>query len=181
VPPGGASRRHDMSVLTTALVRLYPRDWRVRYGAEMSEMLASERLTLRTATDLVAGAIDARLNPQVAPAGPVRGAKGCTMTARMFQCSPAGVTKADNVRSAGWMIGGSLAMVVVSVTLQATLGRNSFSEALLYGAFPAALMLSSECTYFKPYSRAARLTLSVGGASLILLMMWVSVLIGDRI
>jgi hypothetical protein len=103
------------------------------------------------------------------------------MTTRMFRCSPQGLTKADQVRSASWMIGGSLGMVLVSMLLQSTLGRNSFSEALMYGAFPAALMLSNECTYFKPYSRTARLTLSLGGALVIIMMMWVSVAVANRI
>lgn len=169
-----------MAWLASALIRLYPREWRGRYGLEIAEMIAAERLTLRSATDLVAGAIDARLNPQLAPAA-ASGAKGHTMTTRMFQCSPPGLSKADQLRSAGWMIGGSLGLVLTSITLQATLGRNAFSEALLYGAFPAALMLSNECTYLKPYSRAVRLTLSIGGAVLILLIMWASVAIGGRI
>ena len=79
------------------------------------------------------------------------------------------------------MVGGSLAIVVASLGLQAAIGRNSLSEALLLGAFPAALMLSNEPTYLRPYSRAARLTLSIGGAALILLVMWASVAISDRI
>ena len=170
-----------MSVLATALIRLYPRDWRGRYAAEMAEMLAAERLTLRSATDLVAGAIDARLNPQRAATGPSGAVKGCTMTTHMFRCSSAGLSKADQLKSAAWMIGGSLALVSTSLALQVAIGRNSLSEALLLGAFPAALMLSNEPTYFKPYSRAARLTLSVGGALLILLMMWASVMLADRI
>jgi hypothetical protein len=43
------------------------------------------------------------------------------------------------------------------------------------------LMLSNECLYFKPYSRAARFTLSLGGAVFIILMMWGAVLLGNRI
>lgn len=50
------------------LIRLYPRAWRQRYGAEMCELLAQDRFTLRAATDLLAGAIDARLYPQQMPA-----------------------------------------------------------------------------------------------------------------
>jgi hypothetical protein len=169
-----------MSVLAAALIRLYPRQWRGKYGAEMTEMLASAPLTLRSATDLIAGAIDARLNPQLA-AGPSGAVKGCTMTTQMFRCSSAGFSKVDQRRSAAWMIGGSLAIVLGSVALQAMIGANSLSEALLLGAFPAALMLSNEPTYFRPYSRAARLTLSIGGAALILLVTWACVALGDRI
>lgn len=45
-------------------------------------------------------------------------------------------------------------------------------------AFPAALMLSSECTYFKRYARAARIVMSIGGAVLIVLMIRAAVTIG---
>lgn len=170
-----------MSRLTTALIRLYPQAWRTRYGAEMAEMLASEPLTLRSATDLVAGAIDARLNPRLVPAGTPAGGKGAHMTPRLFRCSSTVFSKEDTWRSASWMIGGSLALTLIATLLQAAIGRNSLSEALLYGAFPAALMLSNESMYFKPYSRHVRLTLSLGGALLIILMMWVSVLVAHRI
>ena len=170
-----------MSGLATALIRLYPREWRGRYGAEMTEMLASERLTLRSATDLVAGAIDARLNRQPVPGNPAAGVEGGTMTTRMFHCCSTKYSRQDQLRSAAWMVGGCFGMTLVSVALQASFGRNSLSEALLYGAFPAALILSNEPTYFRPYSQAARLTMSIGGALLVLLMMWGFVLIGERI
>jgi hypothetical protein len=79
------------------------------------------------------------------------------------------------------MIGGTLVLVLTGTAAQAAWGANSLTEALLLAAFPAALMLSSECTYFKPYSRAARLTLAVGGALLIVLITWVSVFVGQRV
>ena len=55
------------------------------------------------------------------------------------------------------------------------------NEALLYAAFPASLMLSSECTYLKRYSAPARTVMSVGGALVMVLMMWAAGAIGDRI
>jgi len=42
--------------ITSSLLLLYPRAWQ-RYGAEMKEMLTAQRLTVRTALDLVAGVI----------------------------------------------------------------------------------------------------------------------------
>ena len=156
-------------------------------------MLGDQPLTLRTATDLVAGAIDARFNSQWtrdnAPGlSNVEGTglsnvegKGVTMSTRILRCTSAGVTRAEEWRSAAWMVGGSLVLTVVSLALQAMWRENSFSESLLYAAFPASLMLSNECLYFNPYSRPARLTLSLGGALFIILMMWGAVAIGNRI
>lgn len=96
-------------------------------------------------------------------------------------CNPAGLSAQDQWRSAAWMIGGSLVLVGIALALKVQMGPNALSEALTLGAFPASLMLSSECTYFKRYSPAARTTLSLGGALLIILMMWASVAIGNRI
>jgi hypothetical protein len=169
-----------MSAMTTALLRLYPRAWRRRYGAEMDAMLAGEPLTPRTLVDLLAGAIDARLNPQIPEikSGHLQGVAAMTKTAT---CNPKGLTTGDQVRSAGWMIGGSLVMVGMAIWLKISLGSNVWSEGLLYGAFPASMMLSMESTYLKCYSRTARGVISVGGSLLILLMMWASVAIAYRI
>ncbi len=57
-----------------ALVALYPQRWRRRYGAEMAELLAHQRLTAQLVVDLVRGALDARLHPELA--GPILAAAG---------------------------------------------------------------------------------------------------------
>jgi len=45
------------------LLRLYPRAWRQRYGAEVGRMLDDSQAGLREAPDLLAGALDAHLHP----------------------------------------------------------------------------------------------------------------------
>lgn len=49
----------------SALLRLYPRDWRARYGEEFLSLLAERPPDVRDRVDIVRGAIDARLRPQV--------------------------------------------------------------------------------------------------------------------
>lgn len=49
-------------------LRLYPKAWRERYRDEFAEVLASEARGPKVWIDLVAGAMDARLNPQWIPA-----------------------------------------------------------------------------------------------------------------
>ena len=170
-----------MAVMTTALIRLYPRRWRQRYGQEMRELLAAQKLSFRTVADLVAGAIDARLNPKRIPAVDAGQKTGVEQMVRAFRCAPEGVSLTDQWRSAAWMVGGSLVLTLVGLGLKVQIGSNSFSEGLMYAAFPASLMLSSECTYFKRYSPAARGVMSVGGAILIVVMMWGSVALANRI
>ena len=170
-----------MPGMTSALIRLYPRAWQQRYGREMRELLAAQKPTVRVFADLVAGAVDARLNPQWMPADRAGTKQGAGHMVKAFRCAPEGVSVSDQWRSAAWLVGGSLVLTLAGVALKLQIGSNSFSEGLLYSAFPASLMLSSECTYLKRYSTAARTVMSVGGAVLIVLMMWGAVAIGNRI
>ena len=164
-------------MLVAVLVHLYPRAWRDRYGPEMTELLASQRLSLRTVTDLVAGAIDARLAPQrVAPQ-----LEGATPVIKRTVCNPAGVSKEEQWRSAAWMVGGSLVLVAVASILNWRIGPNSLSEGLMYSSFPAAVALSSECTYLRRYSGAARKTMAIGTAIAVIAITWVAVMLGNAI
>lgn len=52
------------------LVRLYPATWRERYGDEFVELLADRPPRLRDRLDIVVGAVDARLHPQVGRPAP---------------------------------------------------------------------------------------------------------------
>lgn len=50
---------------TTWLLRLYPAAWRARYGAEFTELLLARPPSARDGFDILRGAVDARLNPQL--------------------------------------------------------------------------------------------------------------------
>jgi hypothetical protein len=56
------------------MVRLYPKAWRARYGDELEQLLADQAPSVADRIDLVRGALDARLHPQlyVAPRPPDR-------------------------------------------------------------------------------------------------------------
>lgn len=49
-------------------LRLFPRDWRERYGDELLQVLEARPVDWRIRLDLVRGALDAHLNPRVPPA-----------------------------------------------------------------------------------------------------------------
>jgi hypothetical protein len=49
----------------SAILRLYPRAWRARYGDELAALLEEQPATLFDSLDLIRGALDARLHPQV--------------------------------------------------------------------------------------------------------------------
>jgi hypothetical protein len=52
-----------------SLLSLYPRSWRERYGDEFAELLAARPPSLGDRVDIVRGAVDARLHPQVRGSG----------------------------------------------------------------------------------------------------------------
>jgi len=53
----------------TRLIRLYPAAWRARYEAELLDLLDERRQTFSDSLDLVRGALDARLHPQLVEPG----------------------------------------------------------------------------------------------------------------
>ena len=166
-----------MRALQRLALRLYPRPWRNRYGDEMRQLLRSQPGSIRSVIDLLAGAVDARFNPQLARAAAGAPAEGMRTMSRSL-CAIEGVTARDQWRSAAWMIGGSLVMVLFSIGLKLRIGPNAVSEAFLNSAFFASMMLSMECTYLKRYSRVARMAMSIGGAVLIVLIMLAATLLG---
>ena len=56
----------------SVLVRLYPPAWRARYGLEFEALLAERPPSMRDRVDIVVGALDARLSPQVGAPGAAR-------------------------------------------------------------------------------------------------------------
>src|SRR5207247_9025647 len=48
------------------LLRLYPRNWRDRYGAEIGALVERQRLSVKGLLDLLKGAADAHLHPALA-------------------------------------------------------------------------------------------------------------------
>ena len=73
--------------MTTGLLRLYPRAWRERYGDEFAELLSARPPSVRDRVDIVRGALDARVHPQLATAPTPR-----TAAKRDWLLAIAGVT-----------------------------------------------------------------------------------------
>ena len=90
----------------TWLIRLYPPAWRRRYGRELAELLTAQPASFRTAVDLIAGAVDAWLNPQSSTAAKAKGAGA--MVPKMLKLRSAGyganVATADDIKKV-WLPG----------------------------------------------------------------------------
>jgi hypothetical protein len=69
-----------MGWLRSRLLRLYPAEWRARYGEEFEALLEQQRVSLGTVLDVLAGALDSHLE---------RGRGGSTMADRVLRSPPA--------------------------------------------------------------------------------------------
>ena len=117
------------------LLRLYPRAWRERYGAELADLLARERLTPRLALDLLTGALDAQLHPQLAArtAHKATGASGgaTVIGGFSFRCAAVpGMTRREALNSALLFAGSALVLAVGWVWLKRAYGSTPWVDAL---------------------------------------------------
>lgn len=114
-----------------ALVRLYPRAWRERYGEEFAELVASQKLGPRMWLDIVFGALDARLAPQPQVAAPAKGAAGGRiMQALRSGCAAPAASRAEQIRLALWIAAVIVGIALFYVWLKRTVGDNVWIEAL---------------------------------------------------
>lgn len=136
-----------------ALLRLYPRAWRELYGKEFAAILATQRMSPRLLLDIIGGAVDARLQPQV------RSKQGEVMAVTLLKrCAAAGpeVSKRDQRFAAVTMVAFSFVFGGLYV-LAAYLYRGSdLVDALGIMVFPGSLVVAMPFTSLKNYSRAAR-------------------------
>ena len=151
----------------TWLIALYPPAWRRRYGRELAELISTQPASFGTAVDLVAGTVDAWLNPQSSTAAVAADGKGAgAMISRMLQLRCAGygstVTKADNVKAAALMIGGSLLAAVAYIWVTARYGRNPYIDSLFWVSWLIPFVLSQHFTTLKGRSTLVQ-TVLIGG------------------
>ncbi len=133
-----------------ALVRLYPPAWRARYGREFEALLNERPPTARDVLDIVVGAVDARLSPQVAAAP--------------------GLSTALSARLAGAaaIVGGLLLSVSTAL---AGLNRNDADYGPPIIAALALILLSLPGTYMRRYARPIALGLGAGAVGLAMLLL----------
>lgn len=149
-----------------AMLRLYPRQWRERYGGEMAAMLEDVPLTPPSILDLLAGAIDARVSPQLTwsrhAGGPPE--KETLMFSNMMKRCALGpdVTPQDRWLGSTVMLGLTVIFAVAYVAAASYFRGNDLVDALGIMAFPAALFLSMPFTYLKGHSRISQFVI-VGG------------------
>jgi len=150
------------------MLRLYPPRWRRRYGEEFLELMASQPLSVGAAIDVVAGAIDAwvhpELSPKVQPTPNTKGDRGMLANKLRLKCAGGGpaVSAEDTWKSAAVMLGGCLLLTLVWFWATTKLDDNPYIEALSPMAFFIPLLLSQRYTTLKGHSAAAQAIFIVG-------------------
>jgi hypothetical protein len=157
----------------TWLVRLYPPAWRRRYGRELAELISTQPASFGTALDLVAGAVDAWLNPQSSTAAAVADPKGAgAMVPKMLKLRCAGhgpdVTAADARKAAAVTIGGSLALVLALTWAMAHYGRNPYLESTLLVSWLMPFAVSQHYTSLKGRPGRVQAVLIGGQAAVVM-------------
>ena len=151
------------------LLKLYPREWRRRYGAEIEEVVASQPKSLQLVVDLLGGAVDAHLKPQAfarrleAASDDQRG--GSDMVTRLTGCgrTPSSSRK-DALLGAGLTIGAAL--VVAAIML---IGRSPITEGIGVVMFPGVLAVGTQSMKLRGHSVPAKVVL-LGGPFLVLFL-----------
>jgi hypothetical protein len=163
----------------TWLLALYPRVWRRRYGAEVAELLAGRRFSLRVAVDLVAGAIDVWLHPAATLAAATAASRKdeTTMMNKIlrFDCAAAygpGVSKEDAWKAGLAMIGATLVLTLAWVALRVRIGDDAVIDSLGMMPFMAGMLVSMRYTYLKGRPSAVQ-AIFIGGGTLVLAAIFV--------
>jgi hypothetical protein len=157
------------------LLRLYPARWRERYGEEFGAVLASQRPSVGLVLDVVAGAVDAHLYPQIpnSQSKPIK--RDDTMTLEMLQrCAVGGpkLSPQDRWIASIFMILSAVVMAALYMGLTQLYHAAPAVEALFYASFPSLGLVYEQTAYLRKRPWLTQiLLLSVGFIALYMVML----------
>jgi hypothetical protein len=146
------------------LIKLYPPAWRRRYGRELADLISTQPPSVGMAIDLMAGAVDAWLNPQSSTAVHTKGAQSMVSKILQLRCVGAGphVTAADHFKAMAVMIGGTLALVIPLSWAILRYGKDPYLIAFTAVSFLVPFLFSQRYTTLKGRSGRVQAVL-IGG------------------
>jgi hypothetical protein len=157
----------------TWLLALYPPRWRRRYGDELRALIGSQPFTLHAVIDLIAGAIDAWLEPQKIPLQPeTRPEGGVTMIGTMMKLGCAGsggrVAPEDMRKSLAINLGGTLLLTAIWMTMHIRrIGDRTYVDTFSAMAYLVPYLISLRYTSLKGRSLRTQ-SIFIGGMILVL-------------
>jgi hypothetical protein len=151
----------------TWLLKLYPPRWRRRYGDEFRVLIGTQRFSIGNSIDLIAGAIDAWINPQFATAltpATVKGDESMQGKQMMLRCAGFGpeVTKADQWKSLAVTLGATVVLYAGWLWLHVRMRDNPYVDSFSLMPMLLGWMVSVRHTYLKGRSGPTQ-TIFIGG------------------
>ncbi len=165
------------------LLQLYPARWRDRYGEEFGAVLASQRASVGLVLDVLGGAIDAHLYPQLQNSNPKPIKEEDTMTLLMLQrCSAGGpkLSPRDQRIASFFMILSALVMAVLYIALTKIYHSVPAVQAVGYASFPALCLVYGEAAYLRKRRGPTQVFILLGGLSGMYLFILAVCVIGNR-
>ena len=169
------------------LLRLYPARWRERYGEEFAEVLARQRASPGLVLDVLDGAVDAHLHPQIqhSHSKPTEDRTGDdTMTLEMLRRCAAGgprLSAGDRRIASLFMILSALVMAVLYIGLTKIYPAAPAVQALFYASFPSLALIYGQTAYLRKRPWLTQAFILGGGLSAMYLFMLAVCLIGAKL
>lgn len=148
------------------MIKLYPRAWRQRYGAELEELVRSQPSSVQLFVDLLGGAIDARFRPQALARrmNCVRAEGGNDMLTRLTGCCERrNMTEQEARLGAALSIGSALVVATMLLVFEGP------AKIVAWSLVPGVLVVGMQPRYLRGHSTLVKV-LMTGGMFLVLLI-----------
>jgi hypothetical protein len=166
------------------ILRMYPAQWRARYGEEFAEVLASQRLSAGMVLDVLGGAIDAHLYPQFQESNSEQNRGDDTMTLAMLHRCAAGGPKlsSDDRRIASLsVIFSALVLATLYIILTKTYRSAPAVQAVFYMSVPFLSLVYAQTAYLRKRSWATQIFVLLAGFFTLYLFMLATCVVGGRL
>jgi hypothetical protein len=165
------------------LLRLYPAAWRERYGEEFSEVLAGQRASIGLVLDVIAGAIDAHMYPQIQQSDLQHAQGGDTMTFAMLQrCSVGGPKLSPSERKVASRLAifSALGMAILYLVLTKIYRGAPAVQAVLYTSICSGFAYE-QFAYLRTRPRSVRALILISEVATVYLFMLGVCVIANRL
>ena len=139
----------------TWLLHLYPARWRKRYGEEFRAVLANQRASAGLFFDVLAGAVDAHLHPQIQQSDSTHIQGDDAMTVAMLRrCALGGPKLSPSDRRAARRVTvlSSLVIAALMIGLAKIYRGATPVQALIYWSAPALSLIHGQMAYLRKRS-----------------------------
>jgi hypothetical protein len=166
------------------LLQMYPARWRERYGEEFGAVLAGQRASVGLVLDVLGGAIDAHLHPQIQHSHSKQIKGDDTMTLEMLQrCSAGGpkLSPRDRRIASLFTIVSALGIAVLYILLTKIDRGGPAVRAVFYASVPSLSLIYGQTAYLRKRPWLTQAFVLGAGLSAMYLFMLAVCVIGGKL